>query len=92
MYRLQVDRLKTEAIPPQLFSLNEEQQRAVTEIDAHFTDKDAVLLHGVTSSGKTHVYVHYIEQALSQGKQGFIPLARNCPHLSNCKTHPTLFW
>jgi primosomal protein N' (replication factor Y) len=69
VYRLQVDRLKTEAIPPQLFSLNEEQQRAVSEIDAHFTDKDAVLLHGVTSSGKTHVYVHYIEQALSQGKQ-----------------------
>ncbi len=49
--------------------LNEEQQEALTAIRQWFTDKDTVLLQGVTSSGKTEIYIHLIGEYLSRGKQ-----------------------
>lgn len=49
--------------------LNEHQQRAYDEIVQSFQEKNVCLLHGVTSSGKTEVYIHLIEDALRQGKQ-----------------------
>ena len=49
--------------------LNEHQQRAYDEIVRSFQEKNVCLLHGVTSSGKTEVYIHLIEDALRQGKQ-----------------------
>ncbi|MDR1226127.1 MAG: primosomal protein N' [Prevotellaceae bacterium] len=49
--------------------LSDAQQRAYNEIQAVFDDKQVALLHGVTSSGKTEIYIHLIEQALQQGKQ-----------------------
>ena len=49
--------------------LSEDQQRAINEIDEHFTNKSTVLLHGVTSSGKTQVYIEKMAEAIRDGKQ-----------------------
>ena len=45
------------------------QQRAYTEILAHFHQKNVCLLHGVTASGKPEIYIHLIQQAIQAGKQ-----------------------
>ena len=49
--------------------LNGPQQNALNEIKAGFEKHNVVLLHGVTSSGKTEIYLHLIEEVLKQGKQ-----------------------
>lgn len=49
--------------------LSDQQQRALTEIKAHFEEKATVLLHGVTGSGKTRVYLELIEETIAQGGQ-----------------------
>ena len=45
------------------------QQKALKEIETAFTKKEVCLLHGVTSSGKTELYIKLIEEQLKQGKQ-----------------------
>lgn len=49
--------------------LTSEQTRALGEIEEKFKEKDICLLHGVTGSGKTEVYVELINKYISQGKK-----------------------
>lgn len=50
-------------------TLNPAQQKAFDEIQSCFSQKEVCLLHGVTSSGKTEIYIHLIRQAIEAGKQ-----------------------
>jgi primosomal protein N' (replication factor Y) (superfamily II helicase) len=51
------------------FTLTELQEQALQKLQESFKEKQVVLLHGVTSSGKTLLYVKLIEQYLKEGKQ-----------------------
>lgn len=51
------------------FALSEIQQKAYHEIHASFKEKSVTLLHGVTSSGKTEIYTHLIQDALDSNQQ-----------------------
>ncbi|MBO9563504.1 MAG: primosomal protein N' [Niastella sp.] len=51
------------------FTLTPAQQTALEGVNAALAEKPVCLLHGVTSSGKTQVYVKLIEQFVRQGKQ-----------------------
>lgn len=71
VYQQEVGRLNTNApaatLP--LNPLNEHQQRALHGIQDSFRTKNVCLLHGVTASGKTEIYIHLIAEAIRQGKQ-----------------------
>ena len=49
--------------------LSEQQSLAFDNIKKGFSDKPVVLLHGVTSSGKTEIYIKLINEMIKEGKQ-----------------------
>ncbi|EKF55732.1 primosomal protein N' [Galbibacter marinus] len=70
VYHLQTDRVQYDGQETvESKTLNEYQSTALTQIKGQFQEKDVVLLHGVTSSGKTEVYVKLIEQVIQKGQQ-----------------------
>ena len=70
LYHQEVGRLAKGTIDTMpLNPLSDAQQKAYDEIVQAFASKPVCLLHGVTSSGKTELYIHLIEQAIRAGKQ-----------------------
>lgn len=68
-YYLQKDRLESyEGEIEDIEDLSEPQKQAIKEIDEAFEENKNVLLHGVTSSGKTHIYLEKIEETVNSGK------------------------
>jgi primosomal protein N' (replication factor Y) len=68
--KLAVDRIRYAPKDIQIdFTLSPEQQRCFDEVKEHFLQKQVCLLHGVTSSGKTQVYIRLMEEYIRAGKQ-----------------------
>ncbi|WP_265131267.1 replication restart helicase PriA [Chryseobacterium oranimense] len=68
-YHMQKDRIESyDGEIEELEELSELQKEAKTEIDEAFEEGKNVLLHGVTSSGKTHIYLEKIEECIQEGK------------------------
>lgn len=70
-YQKRVSRLKSFKALTDVGSINitEKQQLAFDEIHKGFENQKPVLLHGVTSSGKTEIYIKLIQEMLDKGKQ-----------------------
>jgi primosomal protein N' (replication factor Y) len=70
-YEREVGRLNSvgEPHPENIKPLSGPQLDAYNQINFSFLKKNVTLLHGVTSSGKTEIYIHLIQQALEQKKQ-----------------------
>ena len=59
----------TSDITSEAHELTKAQQHAYEEIKSGFETHQSVLLHGVTSSGKTEIYIQLIKDCIAQGKQ-----------------------
>ena len=71
VYPKEISRLNTHLSPVtrSLLPLNSYQQSAIEDIRLAFINKNVVLLHGVTSSGKTEIYIHLIDEEIRRGRQ-----------------------
>ena len=65
----EVERLTDDGTGNLNAALSTDQQRAVKEINNAFQQNKTTLLHGVTGSGKTHIYIHLIEEQIKKGNQ-----------------------
>lgn len=70
-YRREVGRLDNggEPHPENMKEMNEAQREAYNSVLSQMSGKNVVLLHGVTSSGKTEIYIHLIQKTISEGRQ-----------------------
>lgn len=70
LYRKEINRFKYQGLPDRnLPTLNQAQSRALDEIHRLWIEKGVTLLHGVTSSGKTEIYIHLIDWVMKQRRQ-----------------------
>jgi primosomal protein N' (replication factor Y) len=67
--RTEISRLIDNSISGEAKKLTQKQEDAFLKVKDEFLKKDIVLLHGVTSSGKTEIYIHLIEEFVRSGKQ-----------------------
>lgn len=64
-----ISRLKSKEASQQAKNLSEAQNAALQSIIKNFEETDVQLLHGVTSSGKTELYIRLIQEQIDRGKQ-----------------------
>lgn len=70
IYRKEINRFSYDGAPPvALPSLSSEQLQAFGAINECWRTTPITLLHGVTSSGKTEIYLHLIDNVISAGRQ-----------------------
>lgn len=70
IYKKEINRFKYSGlVNGQLPSLSDAQMQALDEIHRSFSVNDITLLHGVTSSGKTEIYIRLIDYVLQHGNQ-----------------------
>jgi len=69
-YHIKKDRIEYQGdSTSDIKQLSAVQEEALEAIEHHFVEKSVTLLHGVTSSGKTEIYVNLIKKQLDSGKQ-----------------------
>jgi primosomal protein N' (replication factor Y) len=68
-YHLEEDRVQFERSDDAGFGLSPKQLEAFEALKASFANKDVTLLHGITSSGKTEIYIKLIEEYIATGRQ-----------------------
>ena len=88
-----VDRIKS--LPKNVeidFEFSAAQQETSDAVAKAFDTKNVCLLHGVTSSGKTQVYVKLIEKYFAAGQQVLYLLAGNCFNHTDHPPTAKTFW
>lgn len=70
IYEIEIGRLpSSDGIKAEPAVLSDAQQLAIDGIRKSFTEKNVCLLHGVTSCGKTEIYIHLIKEQMAKGRQ-----------------------
>lgn len=69
-YEKQVSRIETgETTQTDINLLNKFQEQALSQIKTAFETRQVALIHGITASGKTEIYIHLIDEIIKSGKQ-----------------------